>query len=105
MVVHVKQDDKGEHKASQRFGERVGRFVARVTGSRSRQMNSTSGQHAAAAARESEAETSDRENNDDLVFKMQPLSRRRIKIRVLAYRQAEPRFAYDGLGEETAAVE
>lgn len=104
MAARLKQCNNDEHKTARRFGRRVGRFVAKVTGVRSHQMSSNSGQLAVATAREAEQKTAERETNNDLVFKMQPLSRRRVKIRVLAYRDAEPRFVYDGMNEEIAAV-
>lgn len=68
-------------------------------------MTRNSGQLGVATAPEPKSEISEREDNNDLVFKMRPRSRRHVKIRVLAYREAEPRLAYDELSEETAAVQ
>src|SRR5438309_10356336 len=87
---------------AQRFGSSVGRWIAKVTPSRNREMTSTSAQLALAC--EQEEEIAEVQPETELIFRMQTLSRRRIKARVLEYRDAEPRFVYDGMNEETAAV-
>ncbi len=98
MVARVKEIDKGKY----RFARRVGRLVARVAPGRKKEMTSASAQ--VALADEHNKDTAPPESNGDLVFKMQPLSRREVKVRVLAYRKAEPRFVYDEMPEETAAA-
>jgi hypothetical protein len=104
MAARQTEINNDEHKAARRFGSHIGWLVAKVIGNRSHQVTTQSGQLAAATAREFEQQISDSEAQTDLVFKMQPLSRRHIKVRVLGYRDAEPRFAYDELTEETAAA-
>lgn len=106
MASQLKEADQKEHKLARRVGRSIRRLVTRVSGSRIHQMNGAGTQLVFDQDEKNQqlGQQPGDEHEPEVLIGMQPLSRRRVKVRIVNRKRLEPRFAYDPTDEELAAV-
>jgi hypothetical protein len=104
MAVQLEQSNQEEHNFAQRVGRSVGRLVAKVTGSRTPQMARAGIAIQLDFAEEEKPQQPSHEKEPEVLIGMQPLTRRRVKVRIVNRKRLEPRFVYDPSDEELAIV-